>query len=101
MLKEKCDHLLINLLDDIEIVSGGASGADKLGERYAAEKGYTLKVFPADWANHKRSAGPIRNMEMVDYADYLIAFHDLFSRGTEHIIKIAKEKGLKVAVVTY
>jgi hypothetical protein len=116
LLKEKCDYLLVNLLDDIEIVSGRCStgkhtfdsldgikvyGTDGLGELYASEKGYPVKPFPADWATHKRSAGPVRNAEMVEYADFLIAFFDGFSRGTEDIIKKAKEKGLKVAVVKY
>lgn len=101
LLKEKCDQLLVNLLDEIEIVSGTASGADKLGERYASEKEYTIKRFPADWNKHGKSAGFIRNNEMAVYANYLIAFHDGMSRGTAQMIKVAKEKGLKVAVVKY
>lgn len=101
MLKEKCDYYLKNISDQIEIVSGTASGADRLGERYAAEKGYDVKQFPANWEIHKRSAGIMRNIEMADYSNFLIAFHDGFSRGTAHMIQVAKEKGLKVAIVKY
>lgn len=101
MLKNKCDHLLSNLFGDIEIVSGTASGADKLGERYATEKGYPIKHFPADWAKEKRSAGIVRNIQMAEYSDFLIACHDGFSRGTNHMIEVAKEKGLKVAIIKY
>ena len=84
--------------EDIEIVSGGARGADALGERYARERGYALKVFPADWKKWGRAAGPIRNGQMADYADALIAFWDGQSSGTRDMIQKAEEKGLAVQV---
>jgi hypothetical protein len=86
---------------DIEIVSGGATGADALGERFAKEYGHKLKIFPADWDKYKWAAGPIRNNEMAEYADALIAFWDGKSRGTKNMIDKAKEKGLKVRVKNY
>lgn len=51
----------------VEIVSGGAPGADALGERYAAERGWPVKRFPADWSMG-RKAGPLRNGQMATYA---------------------------------
>lgn len=101
LLKNKCNFYLQNFVGDIEIVSGTANGADKLGEKYADEKGYQIKRFPADWENNKRMAGIIRNLEMAEYANFLIAFHDGFSRGTSHMIEAAKENGLKVAIIKY
>ena len=83
---------------DIEIVSGGARGADALGERYARDRHYALKVFPADWNKWGRAAGPIRNGQMADYADALIAFWDGQSSGTRDMIRKAEEKGLAVHV---
>jgi hypothetical protein len=59
-----------------EVVSGGARGVDSLGERYAKEKGISLKIFPADWESHGRKAGIMRNTEMAHYADALIAVWD-------------------------
>lgn len=97
-----CDHMLSNKNpSDIEIVSGVARGADNLGERYAKEKGYQLSQFPADWNRNKKAAGYIRNAQMADYADALIAFWDGASRGTKHMIDLGKEKGLKVKVSRY
>jgi len=84
-----------------EIVSGGANGADKMGERYAAEKGIPLKLFPADWNAHGKAAGPIRNEQMALYADALVAFWDSKSRGTKSMIDLARKNGLKVRVVHY
>lgn len=97
-----------------EVVSGNANGIDKLGERYAQENKLKLKLFPADWNNLKqkgaviatnkwgkkynKNSGFFRNEEMRDYADALIAINIGDTPGTGHMIKIAKEKGLKVFV---
>jgi hypothetical protein len=95
-----CDHVLQNQ-KEIEIVSGTAKGADQLGEKYATERGYAIKKFPADWDKHGRSAGYIRNEEMAKYADALIAFWNGNSKGTEHMINLAKKYNLKIKVRNY
>jgi len=100
LLKEKCDHYLLNA-KEIEIVSGTAYGADKLGELYAEERGYPIKRFPADWDKYGKGAGYIRNARMAEYADYLILFWDGMSRGSKNMYDIAKKKGLEVKVVKY
>jgi len=82
--------------DISEIVSGTAKGADRLGETYAQHYKIPLKRFPADWNSYRRSAGIIRNTEMAQYADALIALWDGQSRGTAHMIKTAKHEGLEV-----
>lgn len=69
-----------------EIVSGGARGADALGEQYAEEMDIALKIYPADWKKHGRAAGPIRNQKMGDYADQLVAVWDGKSKGTKNMI---------------
>lgn len=92
-----CDSVLGGR-DDVEIVSGGAKGADRLGERYANDMGYAVTVFPADWDNHGNSAGYRRNTKMAKYADMLIAFWDGKSRGTAHMIDIATAYNLIVYV---
>ena len=89
---------VLSVAEGVEIVSGGARGEDALGERYARERGYALKVFPAEWDKWGRAAGPIRNAQMADYADALIAFWDGKSSGTRDMIRKAKDKGLYVQV---
>ena len=97
LLRSFTDETLAGV-EDIEIVSGGARGADALGEQYARERGLSLKVFPAEWKKWGRAAGPIRNAQMADYADALIAFWDGKSAGTRDMIRKAEEKGLQVKV---
>ena len=77
-----------------EVVSGGATGADSLGERWAKDNEIPVRVFPADWARFHRGAGPIRNAEMAEYADALIVFWDGKSRGTKNMLSTAKKQGL-------
>ncbi len=82
----------------IEIVCGGAKGIDQLGADLAEERGIALNLKLAEWDVHGKSAGYIRNTEMADCADGLLAIWDLKSRGTKHMITIALAKGLYVEV---
>ena len=84
---------------DVEIVSGAARGADKLGEQLAKKYGLALTQFPADWDKYGKSAGYRRNAEMAKYADVLFAFWDGKSKGTQHMINLAKESKLEVHVL--
>jgi len=100
LLTDVMDQLLKDE-PEVEIVSGTARGADSLGERYAADKGYKLTKFPADWNTYGKSAGYRRNVEMADYADGCVVFWDSISKGTKHMIDIATSKGLKLCIVEY
>jgi hypothetical protein len=82
-----------------EVVSGAARGVDRLGELWAERRGVAVKRFPALWNKHGRRAGPLRNLEMADYADALIAVRRNGSPGTSHMILAAQERGLKIFVM--
>ena len=84
--------------DVTTVISGGARGADRLGERLAKEKGFDLIVEAADWEGLGKSAGYIRNAAMAKQADYLLALWDLKSPGTKHMIRLALDNGLYVEV---
>tara|TARA_R110000796_G_scaffold250514_1_gene379585 strand:- start:5918 stop:6319 length:402 start_codon:yes stop_codon:yes gene_type:complete len=99
-LSEVCIHMLQNK-KNIEIVSGTANGADKLGEQFARFMGYQIKEFPASWDEFGKAAGHIRNKEMAEYADALIVFWDGESKGTENMIALAKKMNLKVKLHKY
>ena len=103
-LKKNVDYFLQGINpnnEEIEIVSGNARGADKLGERYAKEHNLPVKLFSANWDKYGKRAGYLRNQEMADYANMLIAFWDRKSKGTNHMINIAKKAGVIVKVVYY
>lgn len=81
-----------------EVFSGGADGADALGERWAKENGIVVRLFFAWWHKHGRAAGPMRNEEMAGEADALVAVWDGESTGTADMIRRAEAHGLPVKV---
>lgn len=99
------DYLLSIPNEEIEIISGTARGADKLGEQYASD--YNLKCikFPADWNTYGKSAGYRRNAEMAKYASQehgvLFAFWDGKSKGTKHMIDLAYKYNLETYIIKY
>lgn len=68
-----------------------------MGERWAKERGIPVRQFLPNWEDG-RSAGIIRNLEMANYADALIAIWDGKSRGTRHMVEAARANELKVTV---
>ena len=103
LLKEKCNKYLCEKRKEynIIIISGGARGADTLGEKYAQDEGFSLEKFPANWNKFGKSAGFKRNEQMAEVADALIAFWDGKSHGTKHMIEIMENKKLLVKVIKY
>lgn len=99
LLKEKCDFYIGK--HKAEIVCGMAKGADLLGMRYATDRHLTVHKFLADWNGLGKKAGYVRNEQMAKFADCLIAFWDGKSKGTKHMIDLARRYGLKVKIVNY
>ena len=91
-LSAELDKFLANK-KNVVIVSGTARGADRMGEQYAAEHGYKIDQFPAEWGKYHQGAGPIRNLQMVKTADAVVAFWDNQSSGTRNIID-AQDKSI-------
>ena len=83
-----------------EIVSGGAKGVDTSAANFARESGIRLTEFLPDYEKYGRAAPIVRNREIVDYADIVIAFWDGESRGTLSVIKYCEKTGVPCKVVT-
>ena len=100
VMVEKLDALLINKKEthNIVIVSGCARGADLLGESYAEDRDYCVAKYPADWEQHGKRAGYLRNVTMAENADAVVVFNQNDSRGSNHMEKIAIERGLPTRV---
>ena len=93
---------LDKIKDRIEcIVSGDATGADTYGCMYARDNNIPVRHCPADWQKYGTAAGYVRNKQMGDYGDELIAFWDGVSPGTNDMINYMKQLGKKVTVIEY
>ena len=84
--------------DTIIILSGHCSGVDSAAEQYASLKGFETIIFPAEWKKYGRAAGPVRNKQMVESSDIVIAFWDEKSKGTKSLINLAKKAGKTLIV---
>lgn len=81
-----------------EVVSGLCRGPDLWGKEWAIVRKIPCKEFPADWNTHGKKAGILRNIEMADYADALLAFWDFKSSGTAHMIKQMKTRNKQIFI---
>lgn len=100
LLKKTIDKYILGA-DKVEIITGGAMGADALGVNYSISMGIPIRVIKADWVKYGKSAGPIRNAEMATNATDCICFWDGVSRGTASMINEAKKANLKLTIIHY
>lgn len=84
------------------IVSGGAKGADTYAKEYALENDIPIVEFLPDYGEYGRKAPLIRNIQIVDNSDFVLALWNGTSRGTKFTIDYAEKRGVpfKVYMVT-
>ena len=90
----------INIDANDTIISGGARGIDSLAAQYARQHGLELIDFRPDYAKNGRGATFIRNREIVDNADMVVAFWNGTSKGTKYTIDYANKKGVTTLIIT-
>jgi hypothetical protein len=83
------------------IISGNAYGPDKVAIKWANRPQHMVGIsihWPL-WKKYGKSAGIIRDKEMVEECDMCIGFWDGVSKGTKFTLDYAKKKGRKTYVV--
>lgn len=103
-MKREILSLMWHELKDYEVVI--ISGECPRGADYWAKTAaWALKLrymgVPADWKEHGKAAGPIRNRYMAEHGSGLLAFWDGESRGTSNMIDEMRAKGKPVRVREY
>jgi hypothetical protein len=81
------------------LIHGAARGADQMAGNWATVNSCPMQVFPADWDKHGRAAGILRNIQMLEEGKPDLVFAFPGGRGTAHMKKIAREKGVEVREV--
>lgn len=96
-----------------EVISGGARGIDRCAEVFVEQwnqmyktpqsipssyvsKEIKLTVMEADWQEHGKAAGPIRNEEMAKAGDALLLIWDGESRGSANMKQQMEKLGKPV-----
>jgi hypothetical protein len=102
--RERIYEILSCLPPDSVLIHGDARGADRLAASVAFDLGWEILSFPANWAEHHKAAGPIRNRKMYTEGnpDLVIAFHNDLnnSKGTKDMVKVAGKGQTGVLLVT-
>lgn len=82
--------------DDVTLIVGDATGVDAMARKSGEALGWSVEVFNADWDEHGRAAGPIRNKRMIEEGrpDICIAFPG--GRGTQNCMEQAEQAGIPV-----
>ena len=83
------------------IVSGGAAGTDSLGARWADDHGVEKEIYLPDWDGLGKRAGFVRNQQIIDAADAVLAFWDGKSKGTAHSIGLAQKQNKPLKIIKY
>jgi hypothetical protein len=98
--RARVKQYVVLLPSDTIVVSGGARGPDTWAVEAATARGMYPLVYRADWENLGRRAGFMRNQQIVETADRIVAFWDGESKGTKHTIDLARKAGKSVEVIT-
>lgn len=105
LMDQTIKTVIAELPDDcvVSIVSGMANGADALGYEWALHNKCKVYKHYAEWNKYGKRAGYIRNQEMCDNSQGLLAFHSnkINDKGTRHMIQCARNKGLYIKVSHY
>ena len=76
---------------ELIILPRHCSGVDIMAEQYAEDNGFALEIFHAEWSKYGKAAGPKRNKQMIEVADFAIAFPS-GGNGTKSLIELAKKR---------
>lgn len=85
---------------DTTVISGGAIGVDTLAEHRAKQRKLAKIIHRADWDKHGRSAGFVRNRDIITDSEWVVAFWNGISKGTAYTIKLTAEAGKPLTVVS-
>ena len=86
--------------DTTEIISGGARGIDRCARAYAKSHNIKLTEFLPEYERYGRSAPLKRNLQIIRYADMVLAFWDGKSNGTRFVIENCKKENIPIKVFT-
>ena len=100
-LEEKMNETMEKYKNIDTFVSGGARGADTLGENHAKRLNLLPIILKPDWKTHGKKAGNMRNDDIIKKAQVVLAFWDGQSKGTADSIKKAKKMGKRVHVYNF
>ncbi len=98
---ESIETLVKSFEKDTVIIQGMCRGADLMAKNVALKHGMAVEDYPADWGRFGKSAGHIRNDQMLNLGlpDVVYAFLLPQSRGTRSMIEKATARRIPVIIL--
>jgi hypothetical protein len=93
------DNLICCEAQELVLISGNARGPDSHAIRFGEEHDFKVEIYPAEWDKYGKSAGYKRNELMAEKATHLLAIWDGESKGTKHMIDIAKKLNIPTTII--
>jgi hypothetical protein len=97
-------QVIDSLPEGTVIIEGAARGADSIAGKCARERGLEVLEFPANWNAYGKSAGFIRNRQMLEEGKphIVVGFHENIaeSKGTKDMLEASRQAGLPTFLVT-
>ncbi len=85
-------------IETTEIVSGGAKGVDNCAREFARSNNMMYTEFRPDYGRYGKCAPLVRNKEIVEYSDCVLAFWNGESKGTKYVIEYARKIGVDIRI---
>jgi hypothetical protein len=91
---------VLRVLQPSRVIEGGARGADTLAREWAITNSVPYRTFPADWDKHGKSAGAIRNNQMVVEGQPRLVVAFPGGPGTANMVRLARTAGIPVLEIS-
>lgn len=86
-------------LNCTQLISGGAQGVDQLARQAAERLSIPIAEYLPDYPAYGRKAPLIRNSQIIEHADLVLAFWDMSSHGTAYTITECIRRRIPVKVI--
>ena len=94
-------YLYVYREDISKVLCGCAKGVDEIRKQFAYEYTIPIEYYPADWNKYGKQAGFIRNQDIIDNCDGVIAFWDEKSNGTRDSLNKAKNQNKPIKIIKF
>lgn len=98
LFKNTMEEFIVRYGIPTMVVSGGATGADAMAEKWAKGHAIPIQILRPDWKKYGKAAGILRNTDIVAACTHVVAFPSQKGKGTQDTIRkaIAARKAIMI-----
>ncbi len=85
--------------ETVELISGGANGIDSCAKKYAEKHNLKITEYLPNYSHFGRAAPIKRNIQILESADFVLAFWDGISKGTKFVISECEKRKIPHKII--